>query len=343
MGRPKHRKVLAATKNDPEMYIGADAEHVRGLLRLKYPLVHGVVEDWMDMESIWRYVYQKLGVQSQDHPVLLTEPPLNPLVNREKAAEVLFETFSVPGLFLSMQAVLSLYASASTTGLVLDCGDGVTHCVPIYDGFSLSHAVCRMDLAGRDVTEQLVSQLRMAGWVFETSAEMEVVKGIKEKVCYVAARTGKGLEAASSNYSSLSTTPYFLPDGRSLTTGAGGHEAPEILFSPDTIGLELGGMQTCLVRAIQKADIDLRQTLFNSIYLAGGTTMMPGFPERLLSETKRLCPRDITIKITAPPERKVSCWLGGSILSSLSSFKNMWIKKHEYEEEGRRILHTRTF
>lgn len=342
------------------MYIGADAEHVRGLLRLKYPLAHGIVEDWADMESIWRHIYLKLGVQSQDRPVLLTEPPLNPLANREKAAEILFETFSVPGLFLSMQAVLSLYASASTTGVVLDCGDGVTHCVPIYDGFSLSHAVSRVDLAGRDVTEQLVEQLRMAGWVFETSAEMEVVKSIKEKVCFVAPRTSKGLEPPPLDPSSKAPTPYLLPDGRSLTMNSGSlkigstgsdnlrvpfsnYEAPEILFSPETIEMEIGSVQSCLIKAIQKADVDLRRTLFGSIYLAGGTTMMPGFPERLLNELIRLCPRDVEIKITAPPERKISCWLGGSILSSLSSFKNMWIKKHEYEEEGRRILHTRTF
>ena len=311
---------------------------MRGLLKIRYPLCHGIVEDWSDMEHIWKHLYLKLNVQSADHPVLLTEPPLNPLINREKAAEIFFETFSIPGLFLSMQAVLSLYASASTTGLVLDSGDGVSHCVPIFDGFSIAHAVTRIDIAGRDVTEQLAIQLRMAGWNFETSAEMEVVKGMKEKICFVAPRGDKenaGFDMSGRNY--------ILPDGRNVSLGAGCYEAPELLFNPESVGMELGGVQSCVVKAIQKTDIDLRRTLYGAVYLAGGTTLMPGFPERLLSELKRLCPSDVTIKITAPPDRNISCWLGGSILSSLSSFKNMWIKKHEYEEEGRRILHNRTF
>jgi centractin len=116
---------------------------------------HGIVENWTDMENIWRHVYNILGILPADHPVLLTEAPLNPYSNREKAAEILFETFSVPGIFIAAQAVLSLYASGATTGVVLDVGDGVTHCVPVYEGFSLAHAVGRVDIGGRDVTEHL--------------------------------------------------------------------------------------------------------------------------------------------------------------------------------------------
>ena len=294
------------------------------------------------MENIWRHIYNKLGVQTQDHPVLLTEPPLNPFQNREKAAEILFETFSVPGVFISVQAVLSLYASAVTTGVVLDCGDGVTHCVPVYDGFALSHAISRIDLAGRDVTDHLMLLLRRGGYPFQTSAEFELVRQIKEKSCYVAAIYSKEEQYLDDQSKNL-TTNFMLPDGRNITIGAEKYRAPEILFNPDKVGLECSGVQDCLIQSIQKADIDLRRTLYNSVFLAGGTTMMPGFGERLLSDLRRLSPKEIKIKITAPPDRKISCWLGGSILSSLAAFKNMWIKKHEYEEEGKRILHTRTF
>jgi centractin len=86
---------------------------------------------------------------------LLTEAPLNPFSNREKAAEIFFETFNAPAMFFAPQAILSLYASGRTTGLVLDSGDGVTHAVPVYEGFALPHAVVRMDLAGREVTNHL--------------------------------------------------------------------------------------------------------------------------------------------------------------------------------------------
>ena len=277
----------------------------------------------------------------QDHPVLLTEAPLNPYQNRERAAEIFFETFNVPGIFIAAQAVLSLYASAVTTGVVLDCGDGVTHAVPVYEGFALTHAVTRIDLAGRDVTEHLLLLMKRAGYSFNTSAEFELVKQIKEKNCYVATiynNEDKFLDEPNKNSSN-----YLLPDGRPIVLGSERFRAAEILFSPDKVGLEYPGVQECLINSIQKADIDLRKTLYSSIFLAGGTTMMPGFGERLLSDMRRLSPKEVKIKISVPPERRLSCWLGGSILSSLAAFKNMWIKKQQYDDEGKRILHSRSF
>jgi centractin len=228
-----------------------------------------------------------------------------------------------------------------TTGVVLDCGDGVTHAVPVYDGFALTHAVTRIDLAGRDVTEHLLLLMKRAGYSFNTSAEFELVKQIKEKNCYVAtiySNEDKFLDEPNKNPSS-----YLLPDGRAINLGSERYRAAEILFSPDKVGLEFPGVQECLTISIQKADIDLRKTLYSSIFLAGGTTMMPGFGERLLSDMRRLSPKEVKIKISVPPERRLSCWLGGSILSSLAAFKNMWIKKQQYEDEGKRILHARSF
>jgi len=341
VGRPKYKKVLPGSMHEPEYFVGSEAEQNRGLLKLRYPLEHGIVENWTDMENIWRYIYNQLGTMPQDHPVLLTEAPLNPYQNRERAAEIFFETFSVPGIFIAAQAVLSLYASAATTGVVLDCGDGVTHVVPVYDGFSLSHATTRIDLAGRDVTEHLQLLLRRSGYIFNTSSEFELVKQIKEKNCYVA--TIYSSEDKFMDDSNKNPSTYLLPDGRPINLGAEKYRAAEILFSPDKVGLEYAGVQECLINSIQKADIDLRKTLYSSIYLAGGTTMMPGFGERLMSDLRRLSPKEVKIKITIPPERKLTCWLGGSILSSLAAFKNMWIKKQQYEEEGKRILHSRSF
>ncbi|OMJ72918.1 hypothetical protein SteCoe_28509 [Stentor coeruleus] len=341
VGRPKYKKVLPGSMHEPEYFVGTEAEQNRGLLKLRYPLSHGIVENWADMENIWRYIYNQLGTMPQDHPVLLTEAPLNPYQNREKAAEIFFETFNVPGIFIAAQAVLSLYASAVTTGVVLDCGDGVTHAVPVYDGFALTHAVTRIDLAGRDVTEHLLLLMKRAGYSFNTSAEFELVKQIKEKNCYVAtiySNEDKFLDEPNKNPSS-----YLLPDGRAINLGSERYRAAEILFSPDKVGLEFPGVQECLTISIQKADIDLRKTLYSSIFLAGGTTMMPGFGERLLSDMRRLSPKEVKIKISVPPERRLSCWLGGSILSSLAAFKNMWIKKQQYEDEGKRILHARSF
>jgi len=340
VGRPKHKRVMAAAA-EGDTFIGTRADELRGILTLKYPMAHGIVEDWNDMELIWRHIYSDMKVIAEEHPVLLTEAALNPRKNREKAAEIFFETFGIPALFVSAQAVLALYASGRTTGVVLDSGDGVTHCVPVYEGFALPHAMMRADVAGRDVTDHLMLQLRRCGHIFHTSAEREVVRQIKEQECYVAFNRQK--EEQVEHDKSSAQQPFRLPDGTQIQLGAERFRAPEVLFHPSMIGLEYPGIHELLAYSINRADLDLRATLFSNIVLSGGSTMFNGFGDRLLNEVRKLAPKDIKIRISAPPERKFSTWIGGSILSSLATFKKMWVSKEEYEEEGASILHRKTF
>lgn len=341
VGRPKHERAMPGGKAEGDYFVGDKATELRGILRLNYPTEHGVTMDWKDMQLVWQHAYDELNVVQEEHPVLLTEPPLNPRSNRAKAAELFFETFNVPAFYVQVQAILSLYASGRTTGVVLDSGDGVTHAVPVYEGFSLPHAITRIDVGGRDVTQYLQRLLRKSGHNFHTSAELEVVKDIKEKLCYVAYNIEKTQKEETEELETELT--YKLPDGQIIHLGPEKYLAPEVLFNPALIGLEYPGIHNCLVNAVMKSDLDIRRTLYSEIVLAGGSTKFTGFGERLLSEVKKLAPRDTKIRIYAPQERILSTWIGGSILASLATFKKMWITRKEFEEAGKNAIYRKTF
>ncbi|CAF0924366.1 unnamed protein product [Rotaria sordida] len=405
VGRPKHVRVMAGGL-EGDIFIGPKAEEYRGLLHIAHPMEHGIVQDWNDMEKIWTYIYSKdqLRSASEEHPVLLTEAPLNPRKNREKAAEIFFETFNVPALFISMQAILSLYASGRTTGVVLDSGDGVTHAVPIYEGFAMPHSILRNDVAGRDVTRYLKLLLRKEGYTFKTTAEFEIVKNIKERVCFLSPTVqkdetnqgdksqftlpdGTSIELGTSRYrapevlfnpeligeecegvheilsgsiqrsdmdlrrtlyqnivlsggSTLFRGTYYL---NNVILGTSRYRAPEVLFNPELIGEECEGVHEILSGSIQRSDMDLRRTLYQNIVLSGGSTLFRGFGDRLLGELKRIAPKEVKIKISAPRERLYSTWIGGSILASLDTFKKIWVTKREYDTEGAKVIHRKTF
>merc|ERR1712080_36692 len=231
-GVPKHQGVMVGM-GQKEAYVGDEAQAKRGILSLKYPMEHGIVNDWNAMEKIWYHTfYNELRVAPEEHPTLMTEAPLNPKRNREEATKIMFEKFNVPQLFVSIQAVLSLYASGRTTGIVLDSGDGVTHVVPIYEGYALTHA----------------------GYNFTTSAEREIVRDIKEKCCYVSENYNEEIANYAAN-PEKNTTVYELPDGQPIYIKDEKFRAPEALFQPSHAGLESVGIDGTIYNSIMKCDV----------------------------------------------------------------------------------------
>eukprot|EP00798_Chlamydomonas_sp_ICE-L_P008751 gene8751-33612_t len=341
IGKPRHAMAMLGM-GQKEMYVGDEAQAKRGILSLSYPIAHGIVTNWDDMIAIWRHTFDnELRVDASQRPVMLTEAPMNPKINREKMVSIMFEDFNTPAMYVAIQAVLSLYASGRTTGVVMDSGDGVTHTVPIFEGYSMPHAVQRLDIAGRDLTDYMARILQERGVKLTNTAEMEIVRDVKEKLAYVAQDYAAELDAAST--SSALDKVYELPDGNQITVGSERFRCPEVLFDPSLVGQESKGIHHLVFDTIQKCDIDVRRELYNNVVLSGGTSMFEGMQNRLFKEISEMAGPSVKVRVVAPPERKYSVWIGGSILSSLSTFASMWVTREEYDENGPNIVHRKCF
>ena len=338
---PKQKGIIVGG-TDKDFFVGDEAQQKRGVCVVKYPIAHGMIENWDDMKHIWEHTfYNELREQPQDHPVMLTEAPLNPKTNREKMCQIMFEDYDVPSMYIQIQAVLSLYSAGRTTGIVVDSGDGVTHTVPIFEGYQIPHAIDKILLAGRDLTDYMTRILKDDNYYFETSAEKETVRDMKEKLCYVAEDYEAEVQKVATD--SEIEQSYTLPDGRVCKFALQRFKTPEFIFQPELGGKELKGVHQLTYDSIMTCDLDVRKDLYSNIILSGGTTMFPGFGERLYKEIKALAPQTMKIKVIASPDRKFAVWRGGSTLSTLSTFAGMWITKADYDEFGETVVHRKCF
>ena len=339
VGRPKNASAMQGVTQKSE-YIGDEAQQKRGVLNLKYPIANGIVTDWEDMEKVWHHTFfNELRVTpSEVQGVLVTEAPRNPKANRERMLTAMFESFEVKNMYVAIQAVMSLYANGRSTGLVVDSGDGVTHTVPVFEGFSIPHAIEKMEIAGRVITDYAQKLLLENGHSFTSTAELEIVKDIKEKLCFVA--QDWDAESAAADASSELDQAYTLPDRSQITVkGKVRMMVPELIFKPDLNGKSCQSIQALAWMSVDKSDVDVRRDLLKNVIMSGGTTMYEGIADRLKSEITALAPPSSEIRIVASPDRKYAVWKGASTLASLSTFAASWISKEEYEEHGASIVH----
>ncbi len=326
---------------------------------------NGIIRHWDDMEHLWDYTfYEKLRIDPKGQKILLTEPPMNPTVNRKRMCQVMFEKYGFDGVYVAIQAVLSLYAQGLSSGVVVDSGDGVTHIVPVYESVVLNHLTKRLDVAGRDVTRQMISLLARRGYALNRTADFETVRQIKEKLCYVS--YDLELDHKLADETTVLVENFTLPDGRVIKVGSERFEAPECLFQPHLVDCEQPGIAEFLFNTIQSADVDVRSDLYKAIVLSGGSSMYPGLPTRLEKEMKQLwlsrvlqgdptrlsvcvlpCSREFLIligqkfkvRVEDPPRRRHSVFIGGAVLANIMrNNEHMWVSKAEWEEIGERAL-----
>jgi len=337
-----------------DIMVGDEVTKARDMLETSYPITNGIVKNWDDMIHLYNYTFeQRLKIDPKEHKIMLTEAAMNPKKNREQLVQTMFETFGFNGVHCSIQAVLTLYAQGLLTGVVVDSGDGVTHIVPVYEGFALPQSIRRLDVAGRHLTEYMIKLMLLRGYTFNRTADFEVVREIKEKVCYV------GYDLELEKKLALETTTvvqsYTLPDGRVIKVGAERFEAPEALFNPALLDVDGKGLADLVFEVINTSDINVRSELYKHIVLSGGSTMYPGLPSRLEKEIKALYLKNVAkgdkaqaaklkLRIEDPPRRKHMVFLGGSVLADIMKDKEaFWMTKAEYEEKGIEAVLTKCF
>ncbi|RHY52071.1 hypothetical protein B5M09_007040 [Aphanomyces astaci] len=326
--------------DDLDFHIGNAAFENSSTHQLNYPIKQGIIDNWDNMEKLWqRCLFQHLRCEPEEHYMLL--PPLNPPENREATAEIMFETFNVPGLYIAVQAVLALYASwpkvkdpslRSLTGTVIDSGDGVTHVIPVADGYVIGSCISHVPLAGRDITSFIQRMMRDRGEVVPPEEALEVARKVKEMHSYVCPDIVKEFKKYER----------FL--------------APEIFFNPEIFSTDFTTpLPNVVDQAILKCPIDCRRGLYKNIVLSGGSTMFKDFGRRLQRDVKRLVDdrqqanlnlhskfakqhaEELDVNVISHRMQRFAVWFGGSMVASTPEFHRVCHTKAQYDEEGPRI------
>jgi len=328
-----------------ESIIGTEAEKKFGILDISYPIQGGVVVNWDEMERIWANTfYGELKIAPEEHNLLLTESPFITRKDREKTLEMMFETFNCASTYIVAQSVLAAYSVGKSTGISIDCGHTSLNFAPIYEGFLQRHCVQHIPIAGKDINDILINLLIKNGQVIESKMQKQSIIKAKELYCYFA-QNYEQEENDFENIKDEETKEWELPDKRKIKIGKERFQATEILFEPKKFGYDYINFQELFQKTVKSIDSDLREIMLANIIFNGGTTLIKGFKNRVTQEIEE-AGKDYYYKkkIHTYPEAQFMAWIGGSILSSLSNFENLWITKAEYKEEGKAtIVHKKCF
>ena len=350
--------------DDLDFYIGDEASGPDAVgYAARWPVRHGIVEDWDLMEKYWEQcIFRYLRADPEEHYFLLTEPPLNPPENREYTAEIMFESFNVPGLYIVVQAVLALCASwtdskveRTLTGCVIDSGDGVTHVIPVADGYAIGSCIKHIPIAGRDITYFIQQLLRDREPSIPPEQSLETAKQIKEQFCYVCPDIAKEFDKYDTKpekwvklYEGINT----VTKGRfNVDVGYERFLGPEVFFHPEFANPDfMTPLPEVVDNVIQECPIDVRRSLYKNVVLSGGSTMFKDFGRRLQRDVKvsvdarlrqaeelsqgQLKPQAVDVHVVSHPLQRYAVWFGGSMLATCPQFHAQCHTKKDYEEYG---------
>ncbi|KAJ3125203.1 Actin- protein 3 [Nowakowskiella sp. JEL0407] len=345
---------------DLDFFIGDEAMANSKTYSINYPIRHGQVDNWDLMEKYYQScIFQYLRCEPEDHYFLLTEPPLNAPENREYTAEIMFESFGIQGLYIAVQAVLALAASwtgknaqQTLTGTVIDSGDGVTHVIPVAEGYVIGSSIKHIPIAGRDITYFVQQLLRERENSIPPEDSLEVAKKIKEMYSYVCPDLVKEFKAYDLEpekffkkhefYHSVTQKPYTVDVGYERFLG------PEIFFNPEIASSDfLTPLPDVVDQVIQSCPIDTRRGLYKNIVLSGGSTMFNNFGKRLQRDIRKITEQrlnsqppsqikaqEIDVNVVNYKKQRYAVWYGGSLLASTAEFYKVCHTKAQYEEYG---------
>mmetsp|Transcript_4053 Transcript_4053/g.14161 ORF Transcript_4053/g.14161 Transcript_4053/m.14161 type:complete len:420 (-) Transcript_4053:47-1306(-) len=360
----------AGRLDDLDFLIGDEALANSNKYTINYPIRHGQIENWDHMERFWQHnIFKYLRCDPEEHYFLLTEPPLNPPENREYTAEIMFETFNVAGLYIGVQAVLALAASLASkrgsgstlSGTVIDSGDGVTHVIPVSDGFVIGSSIKSVPIAGRDLTAFVQQLMRERGENIPPEDAMDVARKVKENHCYtcsdLAKEFAKHHREPEKYHKRVSGVKRATGVPWSADVGYERFLAPEVFFQPEIFSADyVTPLPELVNQAIVSSPIDARRNLYKNIVLSGGSTMYKDFGRRLQRDIKRMVDTRISeseasnggtlkaqaveVNVLTHHMQRFAVWFGGSVLASSPEFYTAAHTKADYEEYGPNIART---
>eukprot|EP00808_Paulinella_micropora_P026732 g29161.t1 len=333
VGRPRHKGVMVGM-GQKDAYVGDEAQSKRGILTMKYPVEAGVVVNWDDMEKLWHHAfYNELRVAPEEHPVLLSEPVCNPVANRQKLCQIMFETFNVPALCLKSSAQLVLAATGQTSGLVVEVGERITTVAAVRGRQVIPESAMSLSIGNRDLVDFLGKLLTEAGYSFTTTAERDIVTHIRTSLAYAAPDFASELQKDAG-----SSESYEMPDGQCIQVKTERFRCVEPLFAPSLLGRDEYGLDLLVASAVSACPAPSRRGLWQHVVLSSD---IKGLGVRLQTELTKCLPQGANLKVTQLMDRQAA-WRGGSLLASCYpqswGFTSQTISKAEYDQLGPEVI-----